>query len=873
MTSPGNDPHAPFPLSRGQEALYYLHRLAPDASVYHCLATARIKTSVDVPAFERAVGALVQRHSMLRARIVTDGGTVQQRVAEDEPSGFEVIDGRSWDRETLDRTTLDRLHRPFDLANGPIYRIVLIQESDDWQLSIVVHHLFYDGLSSGILLRDLSFLYACERDGGELPPVAGAEYRDFVQWQRQLDSTEQGKAQRAYWTEKLAGAPVGLHLPTDHARGLSRFEGDAVPLQMDVAKCEALHGLAQAEGVTLNMLLLTAFQVLLARYSGQTDILIGAPAFGRTSPEFLDRIGYFVNPIVFRAKLDDNPRFRDLLAATKKDVLESLENQDDPFPALVEALDPPRDASRNPFFQVMIDWQKREWLGSMVDATGDTHEARLRLNMGELVLEDENRPQQEGLFDLTLDVRELGKVLQGELKYDSNLFEHASIERMQANFQTLLDSILADPYERVFALDLVARSEREALRPTKAPAAEPLPWEGAWFRRLLEHGNSTPTKVAACFGDQSLTYAELCEHVDRVARALVARGAGPGSRIAVCLPRSLDLLVALVAVQRAGASYVPLDPTYPPARVALILEDANADLVLTTSELGSRLPAARPSTVHLADLDQASCEEATLPTQDDLDSLAYTIFTSGSTGRPKGVEIPQSALANLLYATSRRPGLSSDDTLVAVTTVSFDIAGLELFLPLLTGATVVIASEREAADGRLLTQLLERHQTTILQATPATWRLLLDTGWSSPNLRGLCGGEALPRDLAERLLPNVRELWNMYGPTETTIWSLTHQVASGTGPVSLGTPLANTQVLLLDEHGGLVPRGVVGRLFLGGAGLARGYTGVRTSRPSASSTIAWQIRLGLGCMTRVTSLASGMMAPSSFSVARISRSR
>jgi len=825
MIAPGGiDPDAPFPLSRGQQALYFLHQLVPDTSAYHCIACARITTAVDVGAFERAVKTLVQRHPMLRATFGSSSGTPEQRTRRDLESGFELVDATTWSERQVDEAVQERLHRPFDLERGPVYRICLLRRAEESLLLLVVNHLAYDGISSAVVLGDLNVLYACERDGGEAPARRGREYRDFVRWQEEFLASEEGRRQFEYWRAKLDQPPV-LDLSGDHPRRRTRLHGSSVPLRFGAAKNEALYDLARERGVTLNMLLLAAFQILLQRYTGQDDILVGAPAFGRTRPEFQDIVGYFINPIVFRVDLGGNPRFDELLSQVRQEVIASLDNQDYPFPVLVDRLHPQRDPTRNPLFQVMIDWQKREWLGDMVDSREESGEVRLRFNMGELVLEDLNVPQQEGLFDLTLDVRELGKTLHGELKYDANLFERATIERMEANLQTLLDGILADPGRRIGELPLVSADERRALLATNERRAADHPRDRPWHEVFAGVAAARPDAPAATFGDETLSYGELNRRANRLARHLSSLGAGAGVLVGLSVERSLDMLVSLLAIHKAGAAYVPLDPAYPPARIGLILEDADAALLVTTARLRDRLPERLPRLV-LLDADAgaiASNADGDLPPTSGPRDLAYVIFTSGSTGRPKGVEIEHRALLNLLSSMAKRPGFAASDVLVAVTTISFDIAGLELYLPLVTGGRVVIAGEREASDGRLLGQLLTRSGATVLQATPATWRLLLEADWSDQGVTALCGGEALPRELAERLLPRCAALWNMYGPTETTIWSLVERVRPGAGAVPIGAPIDNTEVYVLDGQRQLVPLGVPGRLYLGGEGLARGY--------------------------------------------------
>ena len=816
-----------FPLSIGQQALWYLHRVVPDSSAYHCLGCARIPERLDVEAFGRAVAAVAQRHPMLRATFTDAGGTPMQRIRTEQASGFEPADATGWSKAELDAAIEDHCHRLFDLENGPVCRFTLLCREHDCLFLFAAHHIVYDGVSANLVLHDLMTLYGSECNGSPPPPPrTGGDYRDFVSWQQEFVTSDEATRQLEHWRQKLGSNPPALDLPVDHSRQTTQLIGDSVPLHFTRQKNDALYQFARSNGVTANMLIVSAFQVLLSRYSGQQEFLIGVPAVGRTRPEFGEIVGYFINPIVLRADLSEDPRFEELLVRVRREIIAVIENQDYPFPLLVQQLHPERNTTRNPLFQVMIEWRKREATGDLVEADDEFGQLRVRMQIGDVVLEDLNTPQQEGLFDLTLDMREIGRSMYGELKYDASLFERVTIERMVANLQALLDGILAGPEQRISELPVVSAPERSMLIEEWNRTAADFPRDRCFIELFGERARAHPDAIAATFGDEALTYAELDARANRLARHLRSLGAGAGALVGVSVERSLEMLIALLAVQKSGGAYVPLDPTYPAARIALILEDSGARLLITAEGLRSRLPENLPQLVLLdADAEAIAAHAAgALEPLSGPGDLAYVIFTSGSTGRPKGVQIEHRALVNFLTTMRERPGLRSTDVLVAVTTISFDIAGLELFLPLLVGGRVVIASERQAADGRALRELLEQSSATLMQATPATWRLLLEADWEGPAVKALCGGEALPPELADRLRPRCMELWNMYGPTETTIWSLVHEITSPTdGVVPIGMPIANTQTYVLDKRLQPVPIGAAGQLYLGGDGLARGY--------------------------------------------------
>jgi len=817
-----------FPLSLGQQALWFLQQTVPGSSAYHCLGCARITSPVDVDALQRTIAGLAHRHPMLRARYFMRDGVPMQKIERDPPSAFSVVDASSLDAAGLERAVHASMHEPFDLGRGPVYRFRFFRWRDgDHRLAFAVHHLSYDGTSSSLVFRDLRALYVSER-GGAPPPAAraGVGYRDFVTWQRELLAGEAGERQFAYWKERLAGDLSLFELPTDFPRCTTRLEGASVPLHFTPERSRALNDLAKAEGVTPYMLLLAAWQIFLARCARQEDVLVGAPAFGRTQAAFQDVVGYFVNPIVFRADFRRNPSFRDFLATTRATVLEAVANQDYPFPEVVRRLAPPRDATRNPVFQAFIDWQKREWIGDLVQKR-EAADTRVRFQLGELALDDLDVPQQEGLFDVTLDVKEVGKELYGELKYDAALFRRDTAERMEANFQALLDGIVADPRRRVAQLPLLSAAEKKLVLVDWNATEHPFPRDRCVHELFEARAKETPDAVAVRSHDGSLTYAGLDARANRLAHRLRRMGVANDQPVGILHARSTQMMVALLGILKAGGGYVPLDPEYPADRLDYMVENSGLRFVVTESALAAKITAPDVLRVLLdaeaAELEKESAEPVVESRGRPLD-LAYLIYTSGSTGRPKGVEVLHRGVVNCLNATARLLGAKRDDTLLAVTTISFDIHAKQLWMPLATGGIVDVCEPEVAKDGKRLLERMRASRARFMQATPTHWQMVVSAGWSEPlPLEAISIGEPLTTELARQLLARCAAVWNTYGPTETTIQSTVHRIRPEDEVVTLGRPFDNTTFYVVDAALQPVPIGVAGELCIGGDGVARGY--------------------------------------------------
>ncbi len=851
------------PLSYGQRALWLLHQLAPENGAYHIVSALRLRGPLDVPALQRSFQRAVDRHPALRTRFPSVDGQPLQRVLPHAGISFLVDEIGAADAASLGQFLLANAYRPFDLEHGPLLRVqIIITAPDEYVLLLVAHHLTADFWSLALLAREVGQVYAAEI-GGPQPalPDLPIDYRAYVDWQTRRLAGPAGTRLWDYWRRRLAGPLPALNLPTDRPRpAVQRSHGASLAQALDADLSGELRALARARGATLYTVLLAAFAVLLQRYSDQDDLLIGTVTTGRDRAILAGVVGYFVNSLVLRIQPEARMAFAALLGQVRNTVLEAFEHQDYPFPLLVERLQPARDPGRSPLFQVMFQLQQPPHaapagLGALaLGAPG------VRLDLGGLQLESLGLPQPTAQFDLALLAAEHEGRLLLAWNYNTDLFDAATIRRMGAHFQVLLAGIVARPDASLAALPLLPEPELRYLRDELNNTGAPIPTDLCLHHLIAAQAARTPDAIALRFANQQISYRTLERRANQLAQHLRDLGVGPETRVGLLAERSPELVIGLLGILKAGGAYVPLDPDFPRERLALMLEDAQVSVLLTAQEQRTKDQEQRDSqeprtknqeptgqeppsvdsasrfsvlgsgavVVDLhADWEQIARQPAADPDSGAVpDNLAYVIYTSGSTGRPKGVQISHRAVVNFLLAMARRPGIAAADVLLLVTTISFDIAALEIFLPLVAGACLQIVPRATLLDGAGLAEELRRTGVTLMQATPATWRLLLAAGWAgAPHLRLLCGGEAFPRDLAEALSPRGAALWNMYGPTETTIWSAAGPVSPGAGPVTIGPPIANTQLYVLDHHMHLAPIGVPGELYIGGDGLARGYLG------------------------------------------------
>jgi amino acid adenylation domain-containing protein len=804
------------PLSFAQQRLWFIEQLEPGTHTYNVGRAVRLRGRLDVVALRRSLSAVVERHEALRTSFSAVDGMPVQVIAPATPLPLPIADLTGFpdaEREAqAQRLAEEEIRRHFDLTRAPLMWARLLKLApQDHILIVTLHHIVSDEWSLGVLFRELDALYAAQPgDGAAALPPLPVQYADYSVWQREWLQGERLERQLAYWRQRLRGAPPVLDLPTDRPRPpIQTFRGLKQTRRMPPALSRALRELSRATGSTLFMTLLAAFQALLARYTGQRDIVVGSPIAGRTRTETEGLIGFFVNTLALRTDLSGDPTFRELLHRVREGAFGAYEHQELPFERLVEELRPERSLSHSALFQVLFTLQN--------SAVPTPHLAGLEVESVRL---------ERGIarFDLTLYLRDEADGLGALLEYNTDLFDAATAGRMLGHYQTLLESIVADPDRRISSLPLLTAPERDQALVEWNAVPEGAPAET--IHRLLEaQAARTPDAVAVECEGSAITYRELHHRAGRLAGILRDRGVGPEVIVGICLERSVEMVVGLLGILKAGGAYLPLDPAYPAERLGLMLADAGAAVLLTQRALLERLPSAGAEVLCLDAMEETPADRGGPPVESGStgENLAYVIYTSGSTGRPKGVQVTHGAVANLLASMREVTGLNSEDRVLAISSLTFDIAALELLLPLMVGARLAIAPREAAMDGRLLAAELVRTGTTTLQATPTTWAVLVESGWSGlPGLKALSGGEALPAALASELLARGLRLWNLYGPTETTIYSSGGAVRAGATPV-IGSPIAATGLYLLDPHLNLVPIGVPGELYIAGAGLARGY--------------------------------------------------
>jgi amino acid adenylation domain-containing protein len=809
-----------YPLSFAQQRLWFLNQLEPDSSQYNLPLRLHLEGELRVGLLEKSLVEIVRRHEALRTCFpVVDNQPVQVVSAPQAlPLALTDLSHLADAASMVETIAQDEAQQRFDLAAGPLFRARLLRlAAAEHVLLLNMHHIVSDGWSSSIFIRELSALYHAYTNGlpsplAELP----IQYADYAVWQREWLQGAMLQEQLQYWREQLQGAPPVLELPTDHPRpAVQSFRGARHAALLDHGVSEQLQELSRREGVTLFMSLLAAWQVLLARYSGQEEIVVGSPIAGRTRSETEGLIGCFVNTLVLRSDLSGDPSFAELLQRVKEVCLGAYGHQELPFEKLVEELQPERSLSHNPLFQVMFL----------------LHNAATELrDMGELRLQAHSVESTTAKFDLSLAVAETREGFKCSLQYSTDLFDPLTITRMLGHFETMLRGIVAAPRQRLSQLPLLTAAEQQRLLVEWNDTARPLP-ENKCIHQLFEKQvRLTPDAVAVSDEKKQLSYAELNGRANQLAHYLREQGVRADVLVGICLERSVEMVVSLLAVLKAGGAYVPLDPTYPEQRLSYMLQDAGVRVLLSGRTWRERV-AVREGVQVLCREDWsaelASRSAANPGVELSATNLAYVIYTSGSTGVPKGVQIQHRSLSNFLHSLKTDLQITNADTLLAVTSLSFDIAGLELFLPLLVGAEIVLATTDMASNGALLIDKIESSDITIMQATPATWRLLVEAGWqSSKPLKKLCGGEALQPQLATELLDLPGSLCNLYGPTETTIWSALYRVShddSSDALIPIGNPIANTQIYVLDKKLNPVGIGIPGELYIGGEGLARGY--------------------------------------------------
>jgi amino acid adenylation domain-containing protein len=809
-------PEATVPLSYAQERVWFMDQLAPGEAAYHIAVPLRVRGPLDVPTLRAALTALTDRHESLRTRFPADAdGRPTVVVADRVEVPLTIVEAvdEAAAQELVDRAATE----PFDLATGPLLRATLIRlADDDHVLFLGKHHIVGDGWSVDVLLRDLITLYR----GGELPTLP-VQYGDFAVWEAgQLDGP-QARGHLDYWKQRLAGV-TPLELPLDLPRPATQtYHGDFVEFTVDRAVTDALNALTRDAGGTLFMTLLAAYQVFLARHAGQDDFAVGASVAGRSAPELEDVVGMFINMLPLRAELAGDPGFTELLDRTRRGVLDGFEHAEVPFARVVQEMGLPRDVSRSPVFQSMFVLQNYE-MGRFRSTSAAT----------EVSFEWQPMELRATRFDFELHVVEVESGLWGKLVFNTDLFTRATVERMADRFTTLLRSIVAAPDQRISALELTTAEERALVAGWNATAAD-FPTTATLHGLVEAQVARTPSAPAVTFDGRTWSYAELNGAANRIAHRLRAAGVGPETLVGVCAERSFELVAGLLGVLKAGGAYLPLDPEYPADRLAFMVTDADAPMVLVQEHLRDVLPATAATVLALDDAGVWADQPTGDPTPTaGPGSLAYVIYTSGSTGRPKGVPNTHRGIVNRLDWMQRTYRLGGDDAVLQKTPASFDVSVWEFFWPLQTGARLVLAKPGGHKDAGYLRDLLVAERITTAHFVPSMLTVFLgEEGVEAATAlrRVICSGEELP--LASAVEFTTRLPWcglhNLYGPTEAAIdvsaWPCEPAALTGLTSVPIGGPIANLRLHVLDPAGRECPVGVAGELHLGGVGLARGY--------------------------------------------------
>ncbi|BAZ33697.1 amino acid adenylation domain-containing protein (plasmid) [Cylindrospermum sp. NIES-4074] len=809
-----------LPLSFAQQRLWFLNQLEPDSTVYNMPTAYRLTGTLNVTALEQSLNQIWQRHSILRATFASIDGQPKQAILKGINLTLPLIDLQpipEANREIqAQRLTTIEAQQPFDLVKGPLFRAKLLRlTTTEHVLLLTMHHIVNDGWSYSIFFRELAALYTAFSAGEDLSlSELSIQYTDFAVWQRQCLQGEVLQSQLDYWKQQLGGKLPILQLPTNYTRpAVQTYRGTYQSLQLSLELTQALKVLSEKEKVTLFMTLLTVFKVLLYRYSGQEDIVVGTPIAGRNREETEQLIGLFVNSLALQTNLGQNPTFKELLSQVREVTLGAYSHQDFPLEKLIEELQPERDTNRSPLFQMMFVFQNTpndSWeLPGLTITSIEVHTGTAKL-------------------DLTLDLEETSEGIRGGIEYNTDLFDSTTIMRMLGHFQTLLESIVTNPQQHISNLPLLTATEQHQLLVEWNNTQNHYPKDTCIHRLFEEQVAKNPDAVAVIFENQQLAYQQLNHRANQLAHYLISLGVKPEATVGICVERSLYLIVAIFAILKAGAAYVPLDPAYPQERLAFMLTDAAVPVLLTQKHLLDKLPSHQAKVICLdTDWEAISQEKSCNPiTEVKPSNLAYILYTSGSTGQPKGVAIEHQNTVNFIHWAQTTFTSQQLAGVLASTSICFDLSVFELFVPLSGGGQVILAE-----NALHLPTLKAAKDVTLINTVPSAIAELIRVNAIPPSVRTVnLAGEPLSPQLINQLYqhPSIQQVYNLYGPTEATTYSTfslcsTHSDNQRVSNSSIGRPIANTQIYILDSHLYPVPIGVPGELYIGGAGLARGY--------------------------------------------------
>ena len=815
-----------LPLSFAQQRLWFLSQMEPDNPFYNCPGAVRMEGELEVGVLERTIQEVVRRHEVLRTRIVLEGDEPAQEIGEAEQVRVEVIDLRELEEERreaeLRRVWREEGRALFDLMEGPMLRVKVVKVGQDEQVLVVtMHHIVSDGWSVGVLMKEVGELYSGYRRGEEVRlEELEVQYGDYAVWQREEMDGGRMKGEEEYWKERLRGIGGAMRLPSDREREKEQsYRGRSEKVEVSGGVSEGLREMSRREGVTLFMSLLAAFNVLLHRYTGAEDVVIGSPIAGRTLPETEKIIGCFVNMLALRADLSGNPTFLELLSRVREMTLDAFAHQNLPFEKIVEELQPDRIHGDTPIFQTVFAFQNTERVGLELEG--------LKLQLLEI---DSGTAK----FGLELRMEDTGRALVGDLIYSTGMFDETTIRRMGVHFNRILESIIEDPDQHISDISMLTETERHQLL---------VDWNGRLtepssdkcVHELFEiQARHTPAALALVCREQRLTYRELNCRANRLAHYLRSIGVGAETLVGLFLERSVEAIVGLLGILKAGGAYVPLDPSQPKQRLSSILEDAQLPVLLTEQRLTVHLPESSARIVCLDAHWQIISREsdADPPNQTMSENLVYLIYTSGSTGKPKGVAVEHRNLMGYVRSLTQRLQLKPGASFASVSTMAADLGNTMIFPSLVEGGRLHLISEECASDPAKLEDYFTHNEIDYLKITPAHLEAMIADGCVSNLLprKGLVlGGEACRWTLLEQIRAEAEcEVFNHYGPTETTVGVITYRAGSSpladeSRTVPLGRPLDSAEVYILDKQLQPVPAGFIGDLYIGGRGLARGY--------------------------------------------------
>ena len=816
-----------YPMPEAQLEVWLSSQQSTEANcAYNEIATLEFDGFLNRNAIESALQIVFQRHGSLRTTFDRHGNDVVEQP-------FQNLEIESIDWLGLGPLQIQKLRRelivklgstPFDLERGPLFRAILQRESESkHRLTIVAHHLALDGWSLGLIVKELGTLYDHCIHGKAAEPLPPApSYADYAKAMSEHANSQAGQKDLAYWGSQFADGTPALDLPLSGNRGALRtYRASRIEHVLPAGLVTSVRKLGAKNGCSLYNTVLAAFQAFVARLAQTDDLVLAIPTAGQSALNFLGLVGHCVNTLPLRIRIDKQSSFTEHLKRSRSGLLSGIDHQRFSFGTLLKHLKGERDPSRPPLCAISFN------LAPAIDLKN--------VGFTGLVVHLHVEPRTSEHFEWFVNgVILADQSIELQVQFNQDLFEANYIEYYFEGFQAFLEYLVGNPMASLGEVPMMSLGQRQTMLVQWNDSKLEYPKDSNLPAELTRQAQATPDKIAVRSSAGQLTYRQLDEQSNQFARFLRRRGVERGDLVGICTNRSPRLLVQVLGILKAGAGYVPLDPQYPADRLRTMCDDSQLKLIVSERNLAATVSKFNKPVVMFEDLVNGGNAVASSHLNDSLQQneqthinpadVCYVIYTSGSTGKPKGVMVPHGAVVNFLYSMKQKPGYDSQDNLLAITTLSFDIAVLELYLPLLFGGTVFIADWETATDGKKLMETVEREDIRLMQATPATWRMMISSGWQGKKgLRILCGGEPMPQELVEPLLQRCSELWNMYGPTETTVWSTAHQIRSADSPISIGRPIGNTQIFLLDSHGQEVPVGVEAEVHIGGAGVTRGY--------------------------------------------------